>query len=120
MDVFHTAGSIVSAIVGGIIVLGIFFAILERIGRIGSPDTIVVPNSAFLIEGSRVNLLLRRGEQLFDLRFVGFTASPSDGKMPYELTKLAAFDTDRGTRVFIRAERIVSIEQIHPPRRTLN
>lgn len=115
MDVFHTAASIASAIVGGIIVLGIFFAILEKIGRMGSPDTIVVPNSAFLIEGSRVNLLLRRGERLDDLRFVGFT-TPGGDKVPYELSKLAAFDTDRGTRVFIRAERIVAIEQLHPPR----
>jgi len=115
MDVFHTAASIASAIVGGIIVLGIFFAIMERLGRMGSPHTVVVPHSAFLIEGSRVNLLLRRGERLNDLRFVGFTTSAGDDKMPYELNKLAAFDTDRGTRVYVRAERIVLIEQLHPP-----
>jgi len=116
MDVFHTAASIASAIVGGIIVLGIFFAIMERISRSGSPHTIVVPNSAFLIEGSRVNLGLKHGERLEDLRFIGFTTPPGDDKMPYELNKLAAFDTDRGTRVFVRAERIVLIEQLHPPR----
>lgn len=117
MDVFHTAASIAAAIVGGIIVLGIFFAIMEKIGRIGSPHTLVVPHSAFLIEGSRVNLSLKHGERLEDLRFVGFTASGAgDDKMPYELYKLAAFDTDRGTRVYIRAERIVLIEQMHPPR----
>ena len=116
MDVFHTAGSIVTAIVGGIIVLGIFFSILEKISRSGSPHTIVVSNSAFLIEGSRVNLCLKHGERLEDLRFVGFTTSSGDDKMPYELNKLAAFDTDRGTRVYVRPERIVLIEQLHPPR----
>lgn len=81
MEVFHTAGSIVFAIVGGIIVLSIFLFIMERIGRMGSNDTIVVPNSAFLIPGSRVGLTLCGGERLEDPRFVGFTASGAgDGR----------------------------------------
>ncbi|MGD8450582.1 MAG: hypothetical protein PVJ57_02090 [Phycisphaerae bacterium] len=112
MHPLEQALSVIGPIVGGIIVLALFFKFLGRVGRgIASGTTRFTVKGVF--DGNtRATIYLNSGDALKDVRILGFTES-SVGTMglPYELGHLLILQhaDDRHTLVHARLIRRIEV-----------
>jgi hypothetical protein len=113
VDTFYQTFGWVAALCAGIIILAAFFTALSYFRRVVSgPGVVAVRN--FIRDGKWVCVQLTGGRALDRVRFVGFSAqgSAKGGVIPYQLQNMAVFETERGSRILVRADSIRMIEEV--------
>jgi hypothetical protein len=111
MEAFTLWISGIGAICIGIMVLAIFFKLLNAIQRRFSKTAIIKLKGIFT-NSELLNVHLNGAKTVSHVRFVGFTDSNSMKGIPYQLNNMVVFETTDGKRVLLRAETIRMIEEI--------
>ena len=110
MHPFEAALSVVGVIVGGIIVLTIFFKAVGRWSNKPS-DVAGVRIENTLDVTTRVTVYLTNDRTFEDVRLVGFTNTRSaKGAFPFELDRMAILEQSDGRRWVISSKLIRMIE----------
>jgi hypothetical protein len=112
MEIFQNTFGFVGAILLGIIILTLFFKLLNFIqSKMGSPGLIKM--NAFLKDASRVNVHLSGGRIMEQVKFIGFTdqRSMKGGQLPYHLSHMVVLENEAAKRILIRADAIKMIEE---------
>jgi hypothetical protein len=112
MDVFMSTFGGVAALCLGVIILAVFFSLLNRLTGGGNK---IIKFHGLLKEAAWVNVHLVGGNILERMKFVGFTDPPSaKGNIPFHLRNMVVLENDHGLRTLIKAEAIKMIEEIQP------
>ena len=109
MQTFYQVFGFVAAICAGIMILTIFFLIVNGIKSL-SRSFDIVKLKGFIKDGKAVNVHLTNGTSIDGLRFVGFTKNESN--IPYHLQHLLVLETATEERVLLRADRVAVIEEV--------
>jgi hypothetical protein len=109
MDIFIMWMGPIGAICIGIMVLTVFFKIIGYLGDRVSPVK-HIKIKKLLSQSELVTAHLTSGDEIPNLKFIGFTDTGSVKGVPYELTNLVTFEKPDGTTVLVRANRITMIE----------
>lgn len=96
----------------GVMILTVFFHLLAAVKRFFSSDN-SIKIKGFLDKDARVTLLMKRGETLENVRFIGFTdVTHSKGNLPYQLRNMAIVESLSGERILLRSDHIRSIRHL--------
>ena len=110
-DTFFGLFGYIAAICCGIIILALFFTILNFIkGTIRGVR--ILKLEGFIKEGKLVNIHLRNNKTVSGVRFVGFTDASGKNAIPYQLSSMLLLETPNGKRVFLRTDHVNMIEEI--------
>lgn len=113
MDTFYQVFGFVAAFCAGIIILAVFFTALSYFKRaVHGPGLAIV--RGFIRENKWVSVHLTGTRALQRVRFIGFSeqSSAKDGAIPYQLSSMAVFETEEGSRILVRADSIRVIEEV--------
>src|SRR5688500_6364672 len=111
MHPFEETISVIGPIVGGIIILTLFFKLLGWISGKSSPSPRRVAFKGILDEHTLCTIHLGGGTTYENVRLIGFTDSSSaKGPFPYELNGMAILEHTDGRRTLIQAKNIRTIE----------
>ena len=112
MDVFFSTFGGVAALCLGVIILAVFFSLLNLVTRLAGGNKII-KFRGLLKEAAWVNVHLVGGNTLERMKFVGFTDPPSaKGNIPFQLRNMVVLENEHGLRTLIKAEAIKMIEEI--------
>jgi hypothetical protein len=111
MHPFELTASIVGPIVGGIIVLSLFYKLSGWVSRYSKSGAVHIGFRGLFDEETRAIVQLRDGRSFKDVRFIGVT-DPNSFKepFPYELREMVILEKPDGGRVLVRARMIRWIE----------
>ena len=109
MEIFIMWMGPIGAICIGIMVLTVFFKTIGYLGDRVSPVK-HIKIKKLLSQSELVTAHLTSGDEIPNLKFIGFTDTGSVKGVPYELTNLVTFEKPDGTTVLVRANRIKMIE----------
>jgi hypothetical protein len=112
MDAFTNTFGGVAALCLGIIIVSVFFTLLSYANKAINGNK-VVKLKGFIKDAALVTVHLVGGKALEQMKFVGFTDSPSaKGNIPYQLRSMVVLENPKGLRIFIRADSIKMIEEL--------
>jgi len=115
METFYQVFGFVAALCAGIIILALFFTGLGYFRR-ATRGFDIVKMKRFIKDGRLVNVHLSSGRIFGSVRFIGFTdQSSARGGIPYPLSQMVVCETERGARVFFRADAVRVIEEVEMP-----
>lgn len=102
---------IIGSIVVAIMVLTIFFKLINWIGRIFEKSPARIGFKGVLNDRTLATVHLAAGAVLENVRLIGFTdGSPMKGHIPYELNNMVILEHTDGRRTIIQAKSIRMIE----------
>ncbi len=114
MDTFTNTFGGVAALCLGVIILAVFFSLLNLVNRLAGGNKLI-KFRGLLKEAAWVNVHLIGGNTLTRMKFVGFTDPPSaKGNVPFQLRNMVVLENEHGLRTLIKAETIRMIEEIEP------
>lgn len=113
METFLIVLGPVLALCSGVIILAVFFNVMNAIkDRLSPAKTIKIKK--FLNDADRVTLELNRGQKIENVRFLGFTDSSNyKSGLPYQLLNMVILETTDKERILLRADSIRSIRQLN-------
>jgi len=114
MESVITWASAIGSLCLGIMVLAVFFSILNSIkNRFTSAKYIKI--KGFLKDSELVDVHLTSGKLIENVRFIGITDPASlKGNIPYQLTNMIVFETSDNRRIMLRGDLIKIIESKTP------
>ena len=109
VETFSVVGAVVLAIVGGVVVLTLFYRGLSWISGAGSkPETIAV--RGVLKRDTLATVHLAGGQKFERVRFIGFTNSETmKTHLPFELNGMVILEDEQMQRYLVRARNIQMI-----------
>jgi hypothetical protein len=111
MHPFELTLSIVGPVVGGIIVLTVFFKLIGWIDRRSVAGTTRIAFKGVVDRKTLVVVHLATGRTIENVRLIGFTDSGSiKGPFPYELQNLVILEGVDGRRLLVQSRQIRMIE----------
>ena len=112
MDVFYQVFGFVAAVCLGIMILTGFFTAISHYKR-SKRGFEVISQKGFVQDGKRLNVHLRSGKSLQGLGFVGFTdQSSGQSGVPFPFLGMIVLETTLGSRVLLRADSVMMLEEI--------
>jgi hypothetical protein len=113
-DAFVNAFAVVAALCFGIIIVSLFFMLLNYVNKAISGRK-VVKLKGFIKDAALVNIHLIGGKTLEQMKFVGFTDGPSPkGNIPFQLRNRVVLENAKGLRILLKADSIKMIEEVEP------
>jgi hypothetical protein len=112
MGTFLNSISIIGALCIGVMVLSIFFTLLNSSKRRFSQFKIIELNGLFKTSDF-LNIHLSSGKSVYHVKFIGFTDSESMKGIPHQLANMVVFVNAHGKRVLLRPDSIRMMEEIH-------
>lgn len=115
MSLFLQTVSVVGPIVGGIMLLGLFFTMLGWAAAKGSAGTTRFAVKGMFDERTRVTVHMAGGSCFEDVCILGFI-EPASGKnaFPYELGRMLLLEHADGRRILVQAKMVRQIEAPQP------
>ncbi len=120
MDAFSQTLGGVLALCAGVMLLTFFFKGVGYLGRlVGKSENTVIKYQSFIAADTLVKVHLREGQIVDRVTFLGFTLTTARGQnqgqgFPFELAKMAVFKNLDGTKIYVPARAITSIEELPP------
>ena len=111
MDAFLNSISIIGALCIGIIILSIFFTLLNSSKRRFSKVNLIKLDGLFMTSGF-LNVHLSNGKSVYRVKLMGFTDTESIKGIPHQLTNMVVFENAYGKRVLLRPDSIRMMEEI--------
>ena len=112
MENFYAVFGPVAALCGGIIILTVFFTAIGYFKRT-TRGFDVIKMKGFIKSDRLINIYLRNGKTLSEVRFVGFTdQSSANTGIPHHLSKMVVLETVKGVRMYIRSDSVQMFEEI--------
>lgn len=111
MDTFYNVFGFVAAICAGIAILAFFFTGLSWFNQ-AVRGVEVVKLKGFVRDNRLVNVYMHGGKSSLGVRVAGFSNLGEKGGIPYQLSNMLVLEKEGGARIFIRADRVLIIEEI--------
>ncbi len=112
MEAFLNSMSIIGALCIGIIILSIFFTLLNSSKRRFSQVNLIKLGGLFMTSDF-LNVHLSSGKSVYRVKFIGFTDAESMKGIPHQLTNMVVFENAHGKRVLLRPDSIRMMEEIN-------
>ena len=114
MEAFYETLGIIVAICIGIMILALFFTVLNAMKRKFSKPS-VLKIEGFLNESKKVNLHMNRGQILKGVTFIGMVDhEQTKDNLPYQFVGMIIIENSENKRSMIKAETIRMIEEVEP------
>lgn len=112
MDVFYQVFGFVAAVCLGIMILTGFFTAISFFKRTKRGFN-VLPQKGFVRDGKQIHVHLRSGKSLQGMGFVGFIdQSSGNSGVPFPFLGMLVLVNTQGSRVLIRADSVMMLEEI--------